>query len=262
MATLKYTLIQRQAAIRELLRKETSLGIPGLAEQFGVSEMTVRRDLDRLEEGGKVRRTHGGAVVSERMAFEFDFAARRRAHQAQKQAIAKRAVALVRPGQRLIIDSGTTGLELACRLTAFDRLTVITPSLAVASALQFAKGVETVLLGGIVRRGSPDLTGIVTETLLDLFAVDIAFQGADAIGNDGAMYTGDLRVANVDRAIRNRADRTFILADSSKIGRTALYRHGFVYEADGWITDAGISRTNRMAFQKMGATLMVAQEDI
>lgn len=256
----KYSLIQRQTAIRELLREETALVIPELATRFGVSEMTVRRDLDRMAEGGKVRRTHGGAVVSERMAFEFDFAQRRLEHQAEKRAIARRARELVRPGHRLIIDSGTTTLELACLLADFEKLTVITPSLAVASALQFSRGIETILLGGVVRRGSPDLAGLATETVLGLFAADLAFQGADAIDAEGAMYTGDLRVAQVDRAIRSRAERTYILADSSKIGRTALCRNGFVYEAAGWITDAGISRRDCARYRKLGTPLILAKE--
>jgi DeoR/GlpR family transcriptional regulator of sugar metabolism len=256
----KYSLIQRQTAIRELLRKESALGIPELAARFRVSEMTVRRDLDRLAEGGKVRRTHGGAVVSERMAFEFDFAQRRREHQSEKRAIARRALELIRPGHRLIIDSGTTTLELACLLADFERLTVITPSLAVASALQYSPGIETVLLGGVLRRGSPDLAGLATETVLGLFAADLAFQGADAIDAEGAMYTGDLRVAQVDRAIRSRAGRTYVLADSSKIGRTALCRNGFVYETDGWITDAGIPRRDFTRYRKLGTPLIVAKE--
>lgn len=256
----KHSLIQRQTAIREFLRAGTELSIPELAARFGVSEMTVRRDLDRLAEGGEVRRLHGGAVVTERMAFEFDFAQRRLERQAQKRAIARRALELVRPGHRLIIDSGTTTLELACLLADFGKLTVITPSLAVASALQYSSGIETVLLGGVVRRGSPDLAGLATETVLGLFAADLAFQGADAIDREGAMYTSDLRVAQVDRAIRSRAERTYVLADSSKIGRTALCRNGFVFETAGWITDAGIRRPDRARYRKMGTPLILTQE--
>lgn len=245
--------IQRQAAIGDRVQGRDEVTIPELAALFGVSEMTIRRDLDKLAESGRVRRIHGGAVQAERMAFEFDFVARRQAHRLDKRAIAEEAAKLVIPGQRLILDAGTTTLELAHILRDREDLTVITPSLAVASELQFSGGIETVLLGGVVRKGSPDLTGVVTEVVLDMFAADIAFQGADGIGTDGAMYTDDMQVAAVDKKIRSRATKTYVLADSSKIGKTALTRHGFVYEVDGLVTDDGISDEDRDRFEQLGA---------
>ena len=126
---------ERRARIQKLLAEQQVVSIPELAGLFGVSEMTIRRDLDHLERNGVVRRTHGGALAAERMVFEFDFQARRRANRRAKQAIARRARKLIQPGQRLIIDTGTTSLELAILLRNAEDLTVITPSLAVASQL-------------------------------------------------------------------------------------------------------------------------------
>ncbi len=128
-----------------------------------------------------------------------------------------------------------------------------------ASELQFSEGIETVLLGGVIRRGSPDLTGLVTETVLSMFAVDIAFQGADAISANGAMYTADMRSSRVDQQIRKRASHTYILADSSKFGKTAFARHGFVTEVDAIITDEGISYEYKSAFEKMGANVIIVR---
>jgi len=129
----------------------------------------------------------------------------------------------------------------------------------VASELHFAEGIETVLLGGVIRRGSPDLTGAVTEYNLDMFAADLAFQGADGIGVDGALYNADLRIAKVDQKMRQRADRTYILADSSKIGKTALARNGSLQQVDGLITDDGIDPQQRRTFQQMGANVIVVE---
>jgi len=249
----------RQGRIREILRDRQSVSIHELADLFDVSEMTVRRDLAKLERGGQIRRTHGGAAPAERMVFEFDFGLRRRAARRSKQAIARQAFKLVQPGHRVILDTGTTTLELACLLKDLSDITVITPSLAVASVLQFAGGVETVLLGGIVRRGSPDLTGAVTESNLDMFAADIAFQGADGIGLDGKLYNSDTRIATVDRKIRRQAARTYVLADSSKIGKTALIAHGLATEVAGIITDDGIDPAHRKVLEEMGATIIVAE---
>ncbi len=228
---------------------------------FRVSEMTLRRDLDTLAQMGEVRRTHGGAVATERMAFQFDFRGRRRANRDAKRAITRKAHELVQPGQAVILDTGTTTLELAHLLRDFRDLTVITPSLAVASELQFSDGIRTVLLGGIVRSGSPDLTGPLTEANLESFAADLAFQGADAIDPEGKLYNADLDIAHVDTKMRQRAEKTYILCDSSKIGKTALACNGNLQEVDALITDDGIDSELRKRFEEMGATLIVVRRE-
>ncbi len=250
---------QREERILDVLKRNDEAEIIGLSKALSVSEMTVRRDLDRLESDGRVRRTHGGAVLTERLAFDFDFAARRQAHRQIKREIAKKALELIRDGQRVILDTGTTTLELAHLLQDYKNLTVITPSLAVASKLQFSDRVQTILLGGVVRKGMPDLAGIAAETVLDMFSADIAFQGADGIGLDGAMYTADMQVAAIDKKIRSRSKKTYVLADSSKIGKTALTRHGFLNEVAGLITDRGISDKNKARLEERGTQVIVVK---
>lgn len=254
----RFTAGQRQSAIWQMLREHGEVSILELTNEFGVSEMTVRRDLDRLEESGRVRRTHGGAMAAERMVFEFDFASRRQANSRAKQAIAQEAAKLIRPGHRIVLDAGTTALELAHCLRDFQDLTVLTPSLAVASELQFSDGIQLVLLGGIVRKGSPDLTGPVTESVLEMFAVDIAFQGADGIGEDGVLYTNDMRMAQVDQKIRRRSESCYVLADSTKVGKTALAKYGVVQQIDALITDDGITPSQKKEFEKLGSKVIVA----
>lgn len=245
------TMMQRDAHVRRVLQQRGEVGVAELAAGLGVSEMTLRRDLDRLEQAGLVRRTHGGAVPAARLGFVFDFAARRQANRTAKQAIAAEAAKLVTPGAVVLLDAGTTTLELAELLSDAVDLVVVTPSLAVASTLQFSTGVKTILLGGVLRRGTPDLTGEIPEAALGMLAVDIAFQGADAIGLDGTLYTGDLSTARLDQRIRERAARTYVLADSSKVGRRALARHGHLREMSGWITDRGIAPASLKALRKL-----------
>lgn len=253
----KFSREQRLSAIRDLLQSQESVSISELARRFNLSEMTIRRDLDNLELTGQVRRTHGGAMPAERMVFEFNFLARRQANRPAKQAIAREAVKLIQPGQRVILDTGTTTLELAHLLRDFSGLTVLTPSLAVASELQFSEGIQTILLGGEIRKGSPDLTGLVAETVLDMFSADIAFQGADGIDNDGGVYTADMRISKVDQKIRQRATKTYCLADSSKVGRPALVRHGYIHEMEGFITDANLDPKLKADWTKKGARIKV-----
>jgi DeoR/GlpR family transcriptional regulator of sugar metabolism len=248
----------RQSHIRKRIATEPGVTVAQMARELGVSAMTIRRDLAALEGMAHIRRTHGGAVLAERMLLEFDYRDRMYHNQAAKQAIALAARKLVQPGQRVMLDNGTTALALASLLGDCTNLTVITPSLAVASELQHAAGVEVILLGGIIRRGSPDLTGPVTEHCLDLFAVDISFQGADGIGANGRIYTEDIRMAKVDRLMRQTADHTCILADHTKIGRTALACCGSLKEVDTLITDAGAPAASLRRYAKMGVRIIRA----
>lgn len=249
----------RLSKIRELLKGGQKVSIPELAELFKVSEMTIHRDLRKLESRGQIKRTRGGALAAERMEFEFNFASRRKANHKAKQAITAEAFRMIHTGQRIILDTGTTTLELAYLLKNCQNLTVITPSLAVASVLQFSQEVQTVLLGGIIRKSSPDLTGVVAETVLDMFSVDIAFQGADGIGLDGTLYNADMRIAKVDQKIRQRAEKTYILCDSSKIGKTALATNGKICEVDALITDNNIKEKEKEVFEESGATVIIVK---
>ncbi len=258
MGKNRLTADHRMKEIRELLEDKKSVVIPALAERFEVSEMTVRRDLEKLERNNEARRVHGGAMIAERRAFEFNFKGKRQNEKRAKEAIAKEALRLIEPGQRIILDNGTTTLQLAAGLKNFSDLIVITTSLAVASELQFTEGVEVILTGGIIRRGSPDLTGVVAEHSLDLFSADIVFQGADAIDKEGAIYNVDMRLAQVDRKMRQCARSCCILADSSKIGKTALARNGFLKDVDTFITDERIDPMDYRRFRKMGVNILKA----
>lgn len=246
----------RQAKIRERLAAQPGVSVSELAWEFDVSEMTIRRDLAALESQAHIQRTHGGAVLTKRMMLEFDYRDRREQNRAAKRAIAAEARKRIQPGQRLILDTGTTALELAALLVDGENLTVITPSLAVASELQHAPGVEVILLGGVIRRGSPDLTGPVTEASLELFAADWAFQGADGVGVDGAVFNSDLRLARVDKLMRRVAAKSCVMADATKIGTTALARCGTLAEVDLFITDIAAPAPALKRFAKLGAEVV------
>ena len=249
----------RQAQIRESFADQPGVSISRLARKFGVSEMTIRRDLAALEAKSHIQRTHGGAILTERMILEFDYRERREKDRAAKRGIAARARQLVEPGQRLILDTGTTTLELACLLKDATDITVITPSLAVASELQHAAGVEVILLGGVIRRGSPDLTGPLTEHCLETFAADLAIQGADGIGLDGSIYNSDLRLARVDKLMRQISKRSCVLADHGKIGITALARSGSLADVEIFITDTGAPADVLSRFTKLGTKVLTAK---
>jgi DeoR/GlpR family transcriptional regulator of sugar metabolism len=175
----------RQRRILDLLRERGECSVDELVRACGVSDMTIRRDLARLAGDGHVVRTHGGAAPAEQVSFEFQFLGRARENAAAKEQIAATAAGWVRDGQSVLLDSGSTTLAVARHLTSRRRLTVVTTSLPIAATLQPAAGVETLLLGGYVRRESPDLEGPLTEANLERLRAGVALLGADGIDARG-----------------------------------------------------------------------------
>jgi DeoR family transcriptional regulator, fructose operon transcriptional repressor len=249
----------RRARILERVSGGQACHVTELAKAFGVSEMTVRRDLDALAATGRIVRTHGGAVSGGGVIFEFRFLERAAVNRPAKRAIAERAAALVEDGAHVLLDSGTTTLEVARALRTRRDLTVITTSLPIASELQYNAGIQVILLGGRVRRDSPDLSGALTLRTLDTLRADIAILGADAVDRQGNCYHGDIEVAHLVAAMTAIAERIYVVADSSKLGRRALGRMGRAAGWAGLITDAGAAPAMSRALKRNGVHLIKAQ---
>lgn len=233
---------QRLDCIRKELLKVETISTEALSKQFGVSGMTIRRDLETLESLGEVVRTHGGAALAQKLTFEFSFHRKSSAGLDQKKRIAREAVRHIRNGQVVILDTGTTTLQIARALVGQRSVRVITTSLAIVSELQFSADIEVILLGGMLRDGSPDLHGPLTEQAIEQLTADVAFIGADAIDAKGNVYTGDLRVINIDRKIASNSDQVIVVADSSKFGQTAMCK---IFDTKGYsmiISDSGVDK--------------------
>lgn len=235
---------KRQGEILERLRGAGEVFIGELAERFGVSEMTIRRDLILLEREGHVARTHGGAILSRRSIVEFAFWDKGREHRARKVAIGREVAGMVEGGMTITLEAGTTTLEVAHALSGAKDVTVLTSSLAVASALYAVEGVELVLLGGRVGKYRADLSGALTEENLGRFKVDMAVVGADAVKLWG-LFTTDVEAARVRRAMIAGADRAVLAADSSKFEATALELFAEWEEIDCVVTDDEAGREAR-----------------
>jgi DeoR/GlpR family transcriptional regulator of sugar metabolism len=248
----------RQQHILDLLRDRGQCSVEDLAQACGVSDMTIRRDLQRLSDAGRVIRTHGGAAPSEQVMFEFQFLRRAKLSGGAKDRIGARAAALVSDGQSVMLDSGTTTLAIARHLRPRSRLTVITTSLPVASVLQNAPGVETLLLGGYIRRQSPDLHGPLTESNLEQLRADIAFIGADGIDAGGNVYNASLSIARMLTKMAGAASSVYVVADSRKLGRTALVSFGHAARWSGLITDAGIAAETLASLRDAGVNVIIA----
>jgi len=248
----------RQKRICELLARRGECTIEELVRRLGVSGMTVRRDLTALAGEGKVIRTHGGAALAERVSFEFEFLNRVRKNQAAKEAIAVAAAALIKDGQSVMLDSGTTTLELAKRLQGKRNLTVITTSLPIAAQLQFDRQIEVLLLGGYLRASSPDLSGALTEANLETLRADVAFLGADGVDSQGNVYQDSPELARMLTKMASSAKRVYVVADHSKLGRTALWQFGRLRDWTALLTDSGADRGPIASLKKAGVSVIKA----
>lgn len=230
-ATRKMKLLAR-------LERMGEQGVEQLADVFSVSPMTIRRDLQELADAGQVIRTHGGAAPAARVSFEFRFLERMQKQGREKAQIAQAAAELVQMQQSVMLDSSTTTLALARRLKEIGwRGVIITTSLPIASELFGVDQIETILLGGTLRKDSPDLVGGVTDQNLDTLRADLAFIGVDAIDRHGRLYNDSPSLGRMLRRMQQAAREPYAVADGSKLGSTALMRFGVLTEWQGLITD-------------------------
>ncbi|MCX5658871.1 MAG: DeoR/GlpR family DNA-binding transcription regulator [Planctomycetota bacterium] len=248
----------RQQQIADLVNARGEQSVEALAGKFLVSGMTIRRDLQALAEAGHVLRTHGGAAPARRVTFDFQFLERAKTHWNAKQQIAAAAAELVRDGQSVMLDSSTTTLAIAEHLRTRSRLTVVTTSLPIASALQHSPGMEVLLLGGYLRPDAPDLAGPLTEGNIESLRVDVAFLGADGIDAKGAIYNAAPAVARMLGKMAASAKTVYAVADSSKLGRTALARFGNVSAWAGLVTDSGVAKPLTASLRRAGVKLIIA----
>lgn len=212
---------ERQQLTVRLLEQNGGASVRELSELCGVSEMTVRRDLDALEREGVIKRHHGGAVVTRRSVIEMPYTERSTKNQDKKRRIAAYAHREIVAGQSIALGNGSTPYELALLIREMSELNVLTPSLHTALVLAQSGKVSTAVPGLMVRGTEASMVGAEAVEGVNQFYFDLAFVGA--AGVDAAIgiteYNAD-EVA-VTRAILRRAARRVVLADSSKLGRVA-----------------------------------------
>ena len=234
---------ERQARILDEIRRRGSVRVGELSEQFGVSDMTIRRDLDILSNQGLVDKVHGGATAHIALSTdEPGFEAKWLQQQAEKDAIARAAAQLVRPGMAIGLSAGTTTWALAQRVADVGDLTVVTNSMQVAQALQRppADG-RTVILTGGVRTPSDALVGPVAVAALRQLHLDILFLGVHGMSLRAGYSTPNLLEADVNRAFLEAAHRLVVIADHTKWGEVGLSSVAPLEAADVVVTDSGLS---------------------
>ncbi len=230
--------VHRRQAILRRLSHEGEVSFSALATDYVVSEMTIRRDLEALEASGQARRVRGGAISVVSRAYEPPFAMRRITAGAAKTAIGRAAAALVDEGDTIVLDVGTTTLELARALRGRRGLTVVTASLQIAVELGNEIDMRVFVSGGQIRPGELSLTGGMAEDAFASVNCDIAFIGVAGVNSDPGLTDYNPEDARVKRAAIRTARRTVVLADNSKFGRVAFSTITGLSEVDMVVTDA------------------------
>lgn len=251
----------RRSWIAERVRQTGGVRVSELTELLGVSDMTVRRDLDELERQGLVAKVHGGATaVNQPSSFEPLFEVKRDLQRSAKQAIAKAALHFVQPGMTVAMSAGTTTWTLALLLAQVPKITVITNSMVIANTLHEQPGSDrTVILTGGVRTPSDGLVGPVTVRCLEQIHVDLAIMGAHGIAERAGLTTPNALEAETNRAMIACADSALVLADHSKWGVTGLWQYAQLSAIDTMIIDNGLGPATQAVLEDQVGTLVVAQ---
>ena len=226
---------QRKSEILDRVSRTGTVVGAELAEEWNVSEDTIRRDLRELAAQGAIQRVHGGAVrVSPAAA---DYATRTNVATDAKVAVARAAVVLIEPGQTVFLDGGTTTREMCRAFPDALAATVVTHSPTVAVELVDKPSIDVLLIGGTLHRHSLVSVGAVALEYINAVAVDTFFLGVSGVHPEQGLTTGDAEEAAIKRAISRRASDTYVLASSEKIGAALPHRVVEVGDVVGAITD-------------------------
>lgn len=229
---------ERRSAILDMLQSNASVQVSDIARTFGVSAVTARGDLDALADAGKLRRTHGGAVSLHKRLTVSTQDMRMNVNVAAKQAIARAAIELVHDGDTVLIDSGTTALELVRLLDTKRDITVITADITVADHIdESMPSVDVVMLGGSLRKGHRYLYGPLTLQSLSAIHADTAFICPGSFIAGRGFMTAFPQMAELKHAMLGAAKSAVALLDSSKVEGAGAYLFASLVEVDAIVMD-------------------------
>jgi DeoR/GlpR family transcriptional regulator of sugar metabolism len=250
----------RRQGIMDLLMETGTVTVDDLSSRFGVSRMTIHRDLDHLEDDGLLRKIRGGASIQSSSQFESDFRYRQRLAAEEKQRIAAAAAMMVEPGQTVIIDDSSTVGYVARHLIERRPMTVISNNLTVIQELAGAAGIKLITLGGQYSKKFHGFFGLLTEDSLKSLRADVAFLSSSAIHGASA-YHQDQEVVQTKRLMMAAADRKYLLVDHGKFGRPALHFLSGLKAFDTVFTGRGLEPGARAALDQADVSVVVVKEN-
>jgi DeoR/GlpR family transcriptional regulator of sugar metabolism len=248
----------RKQHILEVLRQSGQIVAKDLSEELGLSEDTIRRDLRELAAEGLLQRVHGGALPAS-LAIG-DFATRLNVASEEKTAIGHAAAAMVRAGQVVILDGGTTAVQIARHFAPELKATVVTHSPTIAVELVNHRNIEVILIGGKLFKHSVVAVGAPAIENIRRIHADTYFMGVTGIHPEVGLTTGDFEEAHVKRALSASAAETIVLASSEKLNAVSPYVIAPISEIAGMIVAASTTKKVLAPFARLGVTITKAPE--
>jgi DeoR/GlpR family transcriptional regulator of sugar metabolism len=249
----------RREGILEMLHEDGNVKVVNLSKIFKVSEVTIRQDLEKLEAEGIVLREHGGAYLKSVSSQVRSFTLSHLENMEQKQLIGKKAAEFVHNGDTIILDSGTTTTELARQLLERKDLTVITNALNIALMLGSEPSISVIMTGGEFKAPTLSLTGEKAAAFFGNLHVDKLFLATAGISLKAGLTYPSISDLVVKKAMIDAAEEVYLLADSSKIGKSSLASLGALSLVDFLITDIGIKEKDKLVFKENDIEFIIAE---
>ncbi|OZC84325.1 DeoR family transcriptional regulator [Rhodococcus sp. 06-418-1B] len=254
---------ERHSAILAALHTDGAVKVVELADLLGVSEMTIRRDLDVLDERQVLRKVHGGAIVRGNRGIEPPSTAKAARQHAEKVAIGRAALGAVEDGMTIAVSAGTTTLELARLLRGRDAITVVTNSISIFQELTGHPDEPNpvVYLTGGSRTPSDALVGPIANAALDVFRVDAVFLGVHGFDIESGLTTPNIAEAETNRRLIATSRRLFVLADNTKYREVGTNVFGRMSDIDTLVVDDGLDVVDRAALAPHVENILVAETE-
>jgi DeoR family transcriptional regulator of aga operon len=249
---------ERRTQILQIVRSEGRARVNELAHRFSSSAVTIRNDLNELHQRGLVLRSHGGAVLPEKILRESPVYERLKTHAEQKRRIGAMAATLIQDGETIILDSGTTTLEIARQIKNKQGLQVITNGVNIAAELLDARGVQTFMVGGTIRGESASVVGRSAEEMFEQFSADKVFLSGAGCDPDFGVSGANLDETMVNRAMLRIAREIILVADASKFSKRSMVRIAPFSEIDIIISDTGLRTEIQEKVRGAGCNLILA----
>ncbi|SFU75085.1 transcriptional regulator, DeoR family [Pustulibacterium marinum] len=249
--------MKRHQTILRKIEEHKYVEVADLCKELNVSAVTIRKDLKFLEEKGLLHRTHGGASLDDPYISDRSVNEKEKIKVEEKSTIAKEAAKRVKEHDSILIASGTTVQALAKAIEVKEKLTVITASLNVAQELIRYKHIDVLQLGGYVRHSSSSVVGVQAAFILENISCSKLFLGVDGIDLEYGLSTTHLEEAQLNQKMIKAAERTIVLADSSKFGKKSFGRICSLDDIDEIITDSGISKSILPMLEEKGIVVTI-----
>ncbi len=248
--------LERQKRIMEQLEQDGGVLVNELSRQFGVTEETVRRDLEKLENQGMLLRTHGGAVAYEESTAELSLDVRKKKNVPVKEELAKVAQQFILPGDTIFLDSSTTTFCLAKRIKQMSGVTVITNSLRVLNELSGCEKLKVISVGGVLSANLSFVGGTTEDNILQNFFVTKMFFSSKGVTQNAGVLDSNEQESHIKSAVFRNCKQKFYICDDTKIGQVGFIKLAPLEEIDTFITNAVLDQKWQDTLQECGVKLV------